>query len=213
MTAQETFEDYLIQLQYEAQSLHRQFEGTYVNARFILSEFLETLNANGLNDSLIAVVDAAAFRQELYDYVSLLPESPCLTNVITEFEGKYVGAGNSLSLCSYTTQETILGLTDRVHELIDLGSVLSQEAQNIVVSLIATWNPVVVVEELAYMVRQRLEELSESLYANQGELQAVLEEIERAVTGIPNQIVACSEPVVASVQAASETAQIQAWIC
>lgn len=213
MAAQQSFEDYLLQLQYEAQALHRQFEGTYDNARLILSQFLDTMNVNGLNISLTAVVYADSYRQDLYDYVATLTPSQCVNDVVTAFEETYASAGIQLSGCSYTAQETILGLTDRVHEVIDYGTVTSQETQNVVVSTISSWNPVVAVEELSYLVHKSLDESRAVLSSNVAELAVALDAVEEAVTGVPNAIYACSVPIIQRIFDASEDSKIKAWTC
>ncbi|XP_055587452.1 uncharacterized protein LOC129739927 [Uranotaenia lowii] len=157
--SQEEFIEYLLEIQYQAESVHQMMEGTFDNVRFTMSEQLIELNRDiieEMNEALVQVEDIKE-STEAYVEASDAPQV-CIDVSVANWALEIEWVGQALQRCAGDANIEITRATADVHAALEYAQVSSTDLQNIVVRGFIDWNAIDYTESLSSVVGTQIEQ-------------------------------------------------------
>lgn len=160
MSQHTDFVDYLLNIQYEAEALHRVFEGTFDNTRFMMADELAKINRAIVDDLSLGLTAIDVIRVEgaLIIDANQIENNNCVALATNAWVADIANAGYEISNCAAGGLVSLSQLSNRVHDIIESNQHVSTELQNIVVNGFADWNPITSVEALSQIIETRINE-------------------------------------------------------
>lgn len=212
---QSNFTQYLLDIQYEAESLHQVMQGTFDNVRFIMSDELTVTNGNALNYTVRALDDIEEIRVEVNDFFAgLTGDSECISLNAANWELEVHASGDSISACANSADVQIETMTNNVYNILDAAQKTSTDMQNIVVNGFIGWNPFDSADPLQGLIDTKLNDIYVKWYGETvPALEVVLEVVVQSSSIIPSEVNVCLLSIIQGVQASSDLIKETASEC